>query len=100
MSKTDKRVQDWLENPPRESPVDRVRAILNRYFPDSIIPKPGSHITVKDKRLAGRREFGPLGHLEIPVKHGQYVKREYLKKLAIAVKVIQSLEDKEREKGS
>ncbi len=100
MSKSDKRVQEWLENPPTESPIDRVVAILNRYFPDSIVPKRGSHITVKDKRLAGRKEFGPLGHLEIPVKHGQYVKKEYLKKLANAVKIVQSLEDEESEKRS
>lgn len=100
MSKTEKRVQEWLENPPTESPIDHVMAILNRYFPDGIIHKRGSHITVKDERLAGRKEFGPLGHLEIPVKHGQYVKREYLKKLASAVKIVQSLEDNESEKGS
>ena len=45
-------------------------------------------------------EFGPLGHLEIPVKGGQRVKREYLKKIARAVEIIESWEDKRRGKGS
>ena len=80
MSKTEKRVQLWLKNAPTESPIDHVIAILERYFPDGIVTKGGSHITVKDKRLAGMKEFGPLGHLVIPEKGGQRVKREYLKK--------------------
>ena len=94
MSKTEKRVHEWLQNAPTESPVDHVMAILDRYFPDSMISRRGSHITVKDKRLQGMKEFGPLGHLEIPVKGGQRVKREYLKKIAKAVELIESWEDK------
>ena len=94
MSKTAKRVHEWLEKAPTESPVDHVMAILDRYFPDSLISRRGSHITVKDKRLQGMKEFGPLGHLEIPVKGGQRVKREYLKKIAKAVELIESWEDK------
>ena len=100
MSKTAKSVQLWLKNAPTESPIDHVIAILERYFPDGIVTKGGSHITVKDKRLAGIKEFGPLGHLVIPVKGGQRVKREYLKKIAGAVEIIESREDKEHEKGS
>jgi hypothetical protein len=92
MGKAEKRIQKWRHNPPQDAPVDEVEAVLKRYFAGSYEQKTGSHFFVKDKRLRGTSEFGPLGAFQIPVSGGQKVRKEYLKRLATAVEIIIDLE--------
>ena len=99
MSKTDKRVQKWLDDPPVDAPFEQVEAVLKRYFQNGIRRK-GSHITVTDKRLIGMMEFGLSGDFQICVRGGQRVIQVYLKRLANAVQIINSLENSEHEKWS
>ncbi len=90
MSRRERKIQSWLENPPTDAPVDEVEAVVKYYFPQSRLPnRRGSHnIVIEDDRLKGFGDFGPLGQLQIPVKGGQKVKGVYLQKLAEAIEVI------------
>lgn len=89
MGKTDKRLRAWLDNTSVDAPVDHVEAILATYFPKRHRKKPGSHITVHHDKLIGREGFGPLGDFTICVTGGQRVKGIYLRRLALAVSMIQ-----------
>lgn len=92
MGKREKRVQTWLNNPPRDAPIDEVEAILKYYFRDKLRTKTGSHRVVRDKRLATYAGFGPLGEFTIPIKGGQRVKGCYLQILARAIQIIEEVE--------
>jgi hypothetical protein len=92
MGKADKRLRNWLENAPTDAPVDQVRSVLKRYFPQGHKEKPGSHIVAWDQSLIGREGFGPTGDFTIPVKGGQRVKGYYLERLARAIKIIAETE--------
>lgn len=60
-----------------------------RIFRRGTDKKPGSHITVHHDKLIGREGFGPLGDFTICVTGGQRVKGIYLRRLALAVSMIQ-----------
>ena len=98
MSKIDKSIDKWLTDTPTDCPVDRVMAVLKRYFGGKFDQKSGSHIIIRDNRLAELEGYSALGHITIPVKNGQTVKGVYLKKLALAVNLVRSLEDEEAAK--
>ena len=100
MSKIDKSIYKWLTNTPTDCPVNRVMAVLKRYFDGKFDQKGSSHIIIRDDRLAGLEEYGPRGHVAIPVKNGQTVKGVYLKKLAVAVNLVRSLEDEQARKSN
>lgn len=97
MGKRDKKLDKWRNNTPKEVPVAEVQAIVDYFFPSSQLPKKkGSHnIVIRDDRLVGFREFGPLGHLEIPVKGGQKVKGWYLIDLVKAIDIIKESSETE-----
>jgi len=88
MAKVDKILDRWLNNTPTDEPIERVIAILNRFFPDQYEHKRGSHIVVRDERLIGIQGYGPDGDFDIPVKGGKRVKGWYLKKLAYTIEFL------------
>jgi hypothetical protein len=101
MGRAGKRIQTWLENTPRDAPIEEVEAVIQRYFPGLFVNKSGSHIVVTDERLVGFSDFGALGEFTVPVKRGQRVKGFYLKRLARAVTIIMDLErDKDENSGA
>jgi len=99
MGKTEKRLKAWLNNPPTEEGVDAVHAVLKRYFPGKFESKGGSHIVLRDERLAVFSGFEPYGELSIPIKGGRRVKRRYLQRLAQAVEIVTELEGTEDEES-
>jgi hypothetical protein len=100
MAKVEKRLKKWLENPPTETPVDQVKAVLERYFAGQYETKSGSHIVVRHDRLKGAPDFGPEGDFVIPVKRGQKVKGVYLKRLARAIQLAEEAGSNADEEGS
>ncbi len=99
MGRAEKRLQKWLDNPPKDAPVDEVRAVLDRHFHGKIRSASGSHIVVADERLAHYSGFEPFGEFAIPVKGGQRVKGYYLQRLARAVKIAEELEGADDEES-
>jgi len=91
MGRAERRVQKWLNSPPKDAHVEEVKAILKRYFQGKFRFKSGSHIVVRDDRLAPYSGFDPFGEFAIPVKGGQRVKGYYLQRLARAVQIINEL---------
>lgn len=94
MSKADKKIEKWQNNPPTDERIDAVEAALKRFLPGHYEKKPGSHIIVRHESLKNVEDFGPLGELAIPVKGGQKVKGFYLRRLALAINLIKGLNDK------
>ena len=95
MSQREKLLERWLNNTPKDAPVEEVKGVVNYYFSESKVEgRRGSHnIVVRDRRLRNRGEFGPLGRFEIPVKGGQRVKGVYLAMLAKAVEIVNEEDD-------
>lgn len=89
MTKVDKLLDKWLENTPTDAPIDSVKAILDRFFPNHWDQKGSSHIVVWDKKLIGLPGYGPKGDFSIPVKGGQKVKGFYLKRLSATIKLLE-----------
>jgi hypothetical protein len=61
MGRAEKRIQAWLDNPPKDAPVDEVVAVLKRYFQGKYDAKAGSHYVIRDQRLAPFSGFAPFG---------------------------------------
>lgn len=95
MAKREKKLKKWEENPPKEAPIDEVNAIIEYHFPGILDNKKrGSHsVRIKNKALIGKQNFGPDGGFDVPIKGGQKVKGIYLQKLAIAIKILQEIEE-------
>jgi len=78
---------------------EEVLNIIKSTFEDYEFKK-GSHIVVKDSRLKKYAEintlseYGRNGQLTIPVKHGQYVARIYVKKILEAIEICELMEEK------
>jgi len=78
---------------------EEVLNIIESTFEDHEFKK-GSHIVVKDSRLKKYAEMNPLseygrnGQLTVPVKHGQYVARIYIKKILQAIEICELMEEK------
>jgi hypothetical protein len=92
MGQREKRVQAWLNNPPRDAPIDEVDAILKHYFSGKIRKKTGSHRVVRDAKLADHSGFEPYGEFSISVVGGQRVKGYQLQMLARAIQIIEEME--------
>jgi|AntAceMinimDraft_17_1070374.scaffolds.fasta_scaffold204868_2 hypothetical protein len=88
MTKREKRLTRWLNNPPSEVPRDQVIAMIDYYFPDQYEWDDGSHIVVNDERLRGISGFGPEGDFTVVIKSGKSVKGLYLKRLATAIQYL------------
>jgi hypothetical protein len=97
MGRSEKRIRTWLNNTPKEAPIEEVDAVLERHFAGKIRVKSGSHRVVRDRRLASYYGFEPYGEFTVVVKSGQRVKGFYLKRLAEAVRIIEELERKDDE---
>lgn len=87
MGKREKNLIHWLKQPPIDTPLNEVMAILKYYFPGQFHQR-GSHVVVQDKRFVGKAGYGPEGTFTLPIKGGQRVKGVYLKRLAKSVKTI------------
>lgn len=93
MSRADKKLGKWLNNPPTDAPKAEVLAIIRRFFPGQYEQKSGSHIVIQDDRLIGIPDYGPRGDFDIPIKGGQRVKGYYLKKLALTIKLLEEIKE-------
>lgn len=92
MSRTEKRLQRWRENPPRDVPVEEVDAVVKRYF-RQYHKKSGSHRVIRHPSLKNAAEYGPKGEFTFSVEGGQRVKRPYLRRLAEAIAIIEEIEN-------
>jgi hypothetical protein len=89
MSKIEKTLEKWKKGK-QPVPIEKVIAVLEKYFRHKYEIKGGSHIVVKHPELKGLPEYGAEGEFVIAIKGGQKVKPIYLKRL---VAVIEYLED-------
>lgn len=89
MSRVDKKIGRWLENPPTDAPRDEVVAVVRRFFAGRYEFKTGSHIVIRDDRLIGVPNYGPNGDFSIPVSGGQKVKGVYLRRLAETISLLE-----------
>jgi hypothetical protein len=92
MAQVDKLLGKWLNDPPTDAPKEKVIAIIKRFFPDAWQEKPGSHIVIQNDLLKGVPGYGPAGDFDIPVKGGQRVKGQYLKRLARTIRLLQEMD--------
>ena len=92
MGHLEKTLEKWRRNPPTHAPIDKVVAAIKRWLPGRFERKPGSHMVIRDTRLASFEGFGPFGELTIPVAGGQRVKGRYLQRLARAIEIVEELE--------
>ena len=97
MSKAEKTLEKWLDNTPKEEPIDKVEAFIKRHFPDQHNQDSSSHIVITDELLKGIPGFGPMGDFSVPVKGGQKVKGYYLRMLAETVRLLQELRGTKKE---
>jgi len=88
MSRIDKRYAKWLNNTPTDVPINEVKAILKRFFPEQFKQNGTSHIVVQDDLLIGKPGYGPLGDFSIPIKGGKRVKGRYLKNLVNTIELL------------
>ena len=93
MSRADKKLKRWFNNPPKDVPKEEVLAIVKRFFPGQHKQKSGSHIVIQDDRLIGIPGYGPEGDFDIPIKGGQRVKGFYLKRLASTIKLLEEIKE-------
>jgi len=91
MAKVDKILDKWLNNTPTDESIERVRAIIERFFSGQHSQSSGSHIIIQDDRLKGFHDYGPAGDFAVVVKGGQRVKGRYLKRLAMTIKLLEEL---------
>jgi hypothetical protein len=94
MSKRDKILADWKNQPQPGATVDTVEAILSYYFGSDFFKATGagSHqFRVSHPALFGQPHFVG-GTLSVPVSGGQTVKAIYLKRIAEAIRIIQEAE--------
>jgi hypothetical protein len=80
--------------------IEEVENIIKEFF-EYYENKRGSHVIVKDTRLAKYKEQNPLstkygleGDFTIPVKSGQTVKRCYVEKIIEAIEICELMEGK------
>lgn len=97
MTKADKVLSRWLNNPPKDERIDKVKAFLDRHFGENWRWEGGSHIIAADERLIDHDLTGPAGDFSVPVKGGQKVKGRYLKRLAILANYLKEIERKEEQ---
>jgi hypothetical protein len=92
MGKNEKKVQKWLHNPPTDEPVERVEAVLKHFF-GTVRKGATSHIVVQDTRLEGMDDIGPDNDFSVPIRGGQKVKKQYLRRIAEAVQYMGEVEE-------
>jgi len=92
LSKREKLLRKWLNNPPKEVKKDEVLAVLDYYFSGKYENKPGSHIVITDDRLKDDPRCGPMCDFTVPIKGGQKVKGFYIKRLAEILKYLGEIE--------
>ena len=93
MSRRDKLLANWKNQPQPSATVDTVEAVLRSYFGAAFsIAEGGSHqLRVSHPALFQHPHFVG-GTLSIPVKGGQSVKPFYLKRIVEAVEITQAAE--------
>lgn len=99
MSKRDKTLAGWTNQPQPSVTVDTVEAMLRHYFGDSFTKATGagSHqFRVSHPALFGHTHFVG-GMLSVPVSGGQTVKAIYLRRIAEAIALVKAAEQKEAE---
>ena len=99
MSKRDKILADWINQPQPNVTVETVEAMLRHYFGHSFVKATGagSHqFRVSHPALFGHPHFVG-GALSVPVSGGQTVKAIYLKRIAEAVALVKEAEQKKAE---
>lgn len=86
MSRVEKLLRRWRENPPRKEVADTVFAVLRRYGFTERKGSGSSHHVFEHPALAEFPElYGADPHLTVPVKGGQKVKGFYLKEIVAAI---------------
>lgn len=90
MSKRDKLLAGWKNQPQPAATVDTVEAVLRHYFAEGFsVAEGGSHqLRVSHPALFQHPHFVG-GTLSIPVKGGQSVKPFYLKRIVEAIEIVQ-----------
>ncbi len=93
MSKTDKLLAAWKNQPQLDATVETVEAVLIRYFPSGFSKATGSshQLRVSHPALFAHPHFVG-GTLSVPVKGGQSVKPFYLKRIVEAIAIVQEAE--------
>jgi len=97
MSKTEKILDDWEKNRPREVPREKVETILKQYFPGEWRLEGGSHIVVRSQILKKYKKYQPYGEFTVPIKSGRKVKWYYIKDILMAIKFLKH--DQENQNG-
>lgn len=92
MSRVEKILEKWLNDPPVEVPKEGVLAMIKRFFPGQYEQGSGSHIVIRDDRLIDIPNYGPAGDFDVVIKGGQKVKGFYLRKLAQTIKLLEDIE--------
>jgi len=91
MSKIYKTLNKWKKHPILVEKRE-VLKVLERYG-FTIENKKGSHIIVSHKFLIDIPEFGANGEFTIPIKSGRKVKGVYLKRILLAIEIIEEMEE-------
>lgn len=86
MSRAEKLLKRWRDNPPREEIAETVFNVLKRYGFTERKGSGSSHRVYEHPALADFPElYGADPHLTVPVKGGQKVKGFYLKEIVAAI---------------
>ena len=96
MAKVEKILDKWLNNTPTDEPIEKVNAIIERFFSGQYSQSSSSHIVIQDDRLKGFHDYGPAGDFTVIVKSGQRVKGRYLRRLALTIKLLEELKEVKR----
>jgi hypothetical protein len=91
MSKRQKLIQKWRDDPPPEESFDKIKSVLEYY--DFEIRK-GKHWVASHDKLKELPDF-QAGEIVIPTKHGRMVKRFYIKRIVVALELIGAFDDSE-----
>lgn len=91
MSKRQKLIQKWRDDPPPEESFDKIKSVLEYYDFDM---RKGKHWVASHENLKEFPDF-QAGEIVIPTRHGKTVKRPYIKRVVIALELIGAFDDPE-----
>jgi hypothetical protein len=92
MSKREKLLKKWRDDPPNEEELDSIESVLTFY---SIRYTKPDHIVLHDDRLNDMEEVRG-GNIQIPIWKGHKVKKFYIRRLVRALEILGVYEEIEK----